>query len=213
MKKLFIFLIFFIVYTTVYAQDTLRIMTYNIASGLNANTHYSNGLNFTGVITVDPGTYYLTLLFQRTGETTWYYVGCDQYQNPTPINVVAPALVADEFEENDTQTTAANLVPDFEETEMPTFGTEKVSIHTTTDIDYYKINFPAGYKYFVTIDLYDSYNRNGSIYYSGDAKLAYSTDGQTYSEYFDNGVSEDNQIVFEEGSQVVSLSSVGISRA
>lgn len=37
MKKLFIFLIFFIVYTTVYAQDTLRIMTYNIASGLNAN--------------------------------------------------------------------------------------------------------------------------------------------------------------------------------
>lgn len=169
----------------------------NITSGLNANTHYSNGLDFTGVITVDPGTYYLTLLFQRTGETTWYYVGCDQYQNPTPINVVAPPLVADDFEVNDTQHTAANLVADFEETEMPTFGTEKVSIHTTTDVDYYKVNFPAGYKYYVSIDLYDSYNRNGSNYYSGDAKMAYSIDGQTYSEYFDSGISAANQIVFE----------------
>ena len=170
---------------------------YNISSGLNANTHYTNGLNFTGVITVEPGTYYLTLLFQRTGETNWYYVGCDEYQNPTPVNVVAPALVADDYEKNDTQATAANLVPDFEETEMPTFGTDKVSLHTTTDVDYYKINFPAGYKYFVTIDLYDNYNRNGSIYYSGDAQLAYSTDGQVYSEFFDNGVDEANKIVFE----------------
>ena len=176
------------------AQD---IDEYNITSGLNANTHYTNGLNFTGVITVDPGTYYLTLLYQRTGETTWYYVGCDQYQNPTPINVVAPPLVADAFEVNDTQSTAASLVPDFEETEMPTFGTGKVSIHTTTDVDYYKVNVPAGYKYYVTIDLYDSYNRNGSNYYSGDAKMAYSIDGQTYSEYFDSGVNAANQIVFE----------------
>lgn len=170
---------------------------YNITSGLNANTHYANGLDFIGVITVEPGTYYLTLLFQRTGETTWYYVGCDQYQNPTPINVVAPPLVADDFEVNDTQHTAANLVADFEETEMPTFGTEKVSIHTTSDVDYYKVNFPAGYKYYVSIDLYDSYNRNGSNYYSGDAKMAYSIDGQTYSEYFDSGISAANKIVFE----------------
>ena len=170
---------------------------YSITSGLKANTHYSNGLNFVGVITVDPGTYYLTLLFQKTGETAWAYVGCDQYQNPTPINVVAPPLVADRFEVNDTQPTAAVLVPDFEETEMPTFGTDKVSLHTTTDVDYYKITFPAGYKYFVTIDLCDNYNRNGSIYYSGDAKLAYSLDGQNYSEYFDSGVDASNQIVFE----------------
>lgn len=176
------------------AQD---IGIYDITSGLNANTHYSNGLNFIGVITVDPGTYYLTLLYQRVGETTWYYVGCDQYQNPTLVNVVAPPLVADSFEENNTQATAANLVTDFEETEMPTFGTEKVSFHTTTDVDYYKVYFPAGYKYYVTIDLYDSYNRNGSEYYSGDVKMAYSIDGQTYSEYYDSGISTANQIIFE----------------
>jgi hypothetical protein len=170
---------------------------YAITSGLNANTHYTNGLNFVGVISANPGTYYLTLLFQKSGETSWYYVGCDQYQNPTPINVVAPPLIADNFEENDTQATASVLVPDFEETEMPTFGTNKVSLHTTTDIDYYKINFPAGYKYSVTIDLYDSYNQNGSIYYSGDAKLAYSIDGQTYSKDFDSGVDKANRLIFE----------------
>lgn len=170
---------------------------FNIVSGLNANTNYSDGLNFVGTITVDPGTYYLTLLYQKTGETTWYYVGCDQYQNPTPVNVVAPPLVADRFEVNDTQTTAAALVPDFAETQMPTFGTDKVSLHTTTDVDYYKVNFPAGYKYSVTMDLYDKYNRKGSVYYSGDAKMAYSLDGQTYSEYFDSGVNQANQIVFE----------------
>jgi hypothetical protein len=170
---------------------------FNIVSGLNANTNYSDGLNFVGTITVDPGTYYLTLLYQKTGETTWYYVGCDQYQNPTPVNVVAPPLVADRFEVNDTQTTAAALVPDFAETQMPTFGTDKVSLHTTTDVDYYKVNFPAGYKYSVTMDLYDKYNRKGSVYYSGDAKLAYSLDGQKYSEYFDSGVNQANQIVFE----------------
>lgn len=175
------------------AQD---IDIYNTTSGLNANTHFSGGLDFAGTLTANPGTYYLTLLFQRTGETTWYYVGCDQYQNPTPVNVVAPPLVADSYEENDTQATSANIMPDFIEADKPTFGTGEVSLHTTEDIDYYKVDFPAGYKYYVTIDLYDYYNRNG-IYHSGDVKLAYSLDGQTYSGYFDDGVSEANQVVFE----------------
>ena len=177
---------------------------FTITSGLKANKHYPDGLDFVGTVTVDPGTYYLTLLYQNSGESTWYYAGCDQYPNPTPINVVAPPLVADRFEENDTQATAAILVPYFEETKMPTFGTNKVSLHTTTDVDFYKITFPAGYKYAVTIDLFDSYNRGGSTYYSGDAKVAYSVDGQTYSNYFDSGVYGTNQIVFE-GPQTIYL--------
>ena len=178
-------------------SNAQNIGTYTISSGLNANTHYTGGLNFTGTITVDPGTYYLTLLYQKSGETTWYYVGCDQYQNPTPINVVAPTLVADGFEENNTQAAAADLAADFEATEMPAFGTDMVSLHTTEDVDYYKVNFPAGYKYYVTIDIYDKYNRKDGMYYSGDARLAYSIDGRTYSGYFDKEVKGANRIVIE----------------
>lgn len=176
------------------AQD---IDVYTISSGIKANSTYSGGLTFVGTVTVDPGTYYLTLLYQNSGESVWYYVGCDQYTNPMPINVVAPPLVADRFEENNSQPNAAVLLPDFDASGKPTFGTEIVSLHETTDVDYYKVNFPAGYKYTVTIDLYDSYNRVGSTYYSGDAKLAYSLDGQNYNGYYDNGVDATNKIVFE----------------
>lgn len=63
----------------------------NITSGLQPNYHYTNGLTFTGNVTVAPGTYLMDLCYQRTGETSWYWVGAgDNYPNPVFVTVVAP---------------------------------------------------------------------------------------------------------------------------
>ncbi len=60
-----------------------------INNGLQPNYHYTNGLDFTGTITAEPGTYLLSLAYQRNGESTWYYAGSSYYSNPIFATVVA----------------------------------------------------------------------------------------------------------------------------
>ena len=65
-----------------------------ITNGLQSNYHYTNGLDFTGTITAQPGTYLLELAYQRSGETTWYYAGSSYYQNPVFATIVAPPTLS-----------------------------------------------------------------------------------------------------------------------
>lgn len=71
-----------------------NIQILNITDGLQPNYHYTNGLNFTGNITVEPGTYLLELAYQNSGETQWYYVGSTDYFNPVLVTVVGPPTLA-----------------------------------------------------------------------------------------------------------------------
>ena len=66
-----------------------NIQILNISNGLQANYHYTNGLNFTGTITAETGTYLMELAYQRDGESSWYYAGSSKYQNPVFVTVVA----------------------------------------------------------------------------------------------------------------------------
>ena len=66
-----------------------NIQVLNITNGLPSNYHYTNGLDFTGTITVPPGTYLMELAFQRNGESDWYYAGSSEYPNPVFVTIVA----------------------------------------------------------------------------------------------------------------------------
>jgi len=149
-------------------------------SGFASSTTYS--LYFVNYIDVDPGTYYMALVYQEKNETKWYYMrSIDSYPNPIKIDVMGKPLVADDYEVNNTQSTASTLPWEEIDEEMPDFGTGIVSIHEEADVDYYKLEFPKSNNYKVAVSLYDKYNNQGHGYRNGDVQYSYSIDGNTYS--------------------------------
>lgn len=151
-------------------------------NALLSSTTYS--LSFFNYIKVEPGTYYMALVYAEKNADSWYFMrGTDSYPNPVKVIIKARPIVADEYEVNNTQAQAASLPWDFDE-EMVDFDTEMVSLHEDADMDYYKLAFPNSEKYTVTVSLYDKYNNYGKGYKSADAQYAYSVGGNTYSEYY-----------------------------
>jgi hypothetical protein len=164
--------------------------------GLGSGYHYNGGLDFTGEITVEPGSYYMELAFQRQGESSWYYAGASEFQNPVRVEVVAAPVTVDAYEANNS-VSAAYLLPCILAGNTATVATTGSNLHSNTDIDYYKIQLDPGRNYTITPCLFDSYNSGENIYYTVDAKFAYSTDGTNWSEYYDDVV--DSSIAFNGG--------------
>ena len=67
-----------------------------------------------------------------------------------------------------------------------TINTTGANLHDNTDIDYYKIQLNSGRNYSIRPRLHDSYSSGNGTYYTVDAKFAYSTDGNNWSEYYDD---------------------------
>lgn len=158
------------------------------SNGLGANCHYTNGLNFTGMITVEPGSYYIELAYQPSGSSSWYYAGATRYPNPVGIEVVAPSVTHDPYESNNTAS-AAFALPFNLSGGSASIMTNGANLHDENDIDYYKVQLNPGETYMVSARLNDSYNSSNGSYYTVDAKVAYSTDGSHWSEFFDEEVS------------------------
>ena len=153
-------------------------------SGLSSSTTYN--LNFFNNIEVDPGTYYLTLVYQKKNETTWHFMRCiETYPNFVKVEIKARPLIADNYEVNNTQAQASTLTwaHDYE---MMDFCTDVVSLHNDADVDYYKLSFPNTVKYNVSVSLYDRYNNIGQGYNSADAQYSYSLGGEVYSSCYKN---------------------------
>ena len=153
--------------------------------GLGSGYHYNDGLDFTGEITVEPGSYYLELSYQNRGESSWYYAGAYAYQNPVRVEVVAAPVSRDQYESNDTSN-SAYLLPCNITGNSTTVSTTGANLHSSTDIDYYKIQLNSGRNYFITPRLHDSYNTGNSTFYTVDAMFTYSTDGVNWSAYYDD---------------------------
>jgi hypothetical protein len=162
-----------------------NIQILNCTNGLEANYHYTDGLDFTGEITVEPGVYYLELAYQESGSSNWYYAGASRFQNPTFVKVVAPSVSPDPYEANNTSR-VAYLLPFNLSGNTARIKTTGSNLHNSTDIDYYKIQLNSGKNYIITPRLNDSYNSNDGTYYTVDAKFAYSTDGTNWTEYYDD---------------------------
>jgi hypothetical protein len=98
-------------------------------NGLPPNYHYTNGLDFTGLITVEPGTYLMSLAYKESGSSTWYYAGASDYQNPVWVYVAPEPVYADPYEPNNSQNLAFSFTPSFQET--PPRSIQQVQIFIT----------------------------------------------------------------------------------
>lgn len=150
---------------------------------VNINSGYYQSLTFEGEITAEPGTYHMELAYYNSG---WYYAGAYWHSNPITVVVEAPATNADRYENNNTQAQAYRLRPSSWTNHQTTVNTTGSNIHVGNDIDYYRINLPTGYNYIISARLHDSYNSGNGQTYTVDAMFAYSTDGQNYSQGYDD---------------------------
>lgn len=177
--------------------QTIQVLTES--NGLKPTYHYNNGNNFTGTITVAPGTYLLEIAYQTQGTSNWYYAGSYYYSNPIYVIVEAPSILADNFENNNAQAQAYNLPVSFSGNSA-TKNTNGSNLHIDSDIDYYKIVMPSGYKYTIKPRLHDGYNSGNGQSYTVDALFTYSTNGTSYSESFDDVMS--GNVVLNNGGTV-----------
>lgn len=155
------------------------------STGLPTDFHYTGGLNFTGLITIEPGTYLLELAYQEQGSSNWYYAGSTNYSNPVYVIVESPSLSPDQFENNNSAANAFNLPVAFSGNSASK-NTSGSNLHVGNDNDFYKIVLPAGFNYSVSARLHDSYNSGNGNTYSVDALFSYSGDGINFSENFDD---------------------------
>ena len=139
----------------------------------------------TSAITADPGTYLLAVIHKPNGSSNWQLTGSTYHQNPIKVTVKLPAIQPDQYEANNTITQAYTLPITFSgnTTTRNTIGS---NCHIGSDYDYYKINLPAGYIYTISPRLHDSYNSGNGNTYSLDALFSYSTDGNTWSDAYDD---------------------------
>lgn len=149
------------------------------SNGFPSSTTYN--LSFTNIIESEPGSYYLTLTYQKSGETIWNYMGCiSSYPNPILVNVTAPQVYADDYESNNTHSTAKLLNWEIDE-EIDDFSTLRVSLHQDSDIDFYKLAFPEPNQYKIAVSIYDKYHPGSQWYVNADTQFAYAIEGNSYS--------------------------------
>jgi len=128
-------------------------------------TFSTNNLN------VPPGSYILALVGQETGDQ-FYLLGGTNYTNPITITVFAAPISPDQYENNNTSGTAANLTPSFSGNSA-TVNTTGSNIHIGSDVDYYMLNLAPGFSYAVTPRLHDSYNSGNGNTYTIDGVFSY----------------------------------------
>ncbi len=148
-------------------------------------TYQSPYLTFnSSSITVAPGTYLLAVQ-HNPNNTGWQLTGSSYYQNPIKVTVVSAAFQPDVYEVNNTLVQAYNLPVTFSSNNAIK-NTVGSNIHIGTDNDYYKINLASGYNYTISSRLHDSYNSGNGNTYSVDGLFSYSTDGNTWSDTYDD---------------------------
>lgn len=125
----------------------------------------------TSNLNVSRGSYILALTGQETGDQE-YLLGGTYYTNPITITVVAAPLNPDQYENNNTSATAANVTPSFGGNSA-TVNTTGSNIHLGSDIDYYLLNLAPGFSYVVTPRLHDAQNSGNGNTYTIDAAFSF----------------------------------------
>ncbi|MGB3948564.1 MAG: thiol protease/hemagglutinin PrtT [Bacteroidia bacterium] len=151
--------------------------------GLASQTAYSSPVTFSSSsINVAPGTYTIAIFAGGV------LCGSDLFDNPITIDVVAPDMEEDSYEPNNDVGTASGLTLSYSG-DSGSVATGGANIPDGTTYDYYEVNLPVGYDYFVDINLNDSYHAEDGLFYTLDGIVAYATDTSTYwSELYDDVV-------------------------
>ena len=154
-------------------------------NGLGYYYYYVNGLNYSGILDVEPGKYLLQVSYQRSGSSSWYYIGTSYTNSPVMIEVLDPnveeiPIVEDSYEYNNSSSYAYPL----------SYGMDgnsarlqiEASIHDaglpyTYDVDYYTLATEDGYDYEIDLVLYDKYYQNVTGELTGDVLFDVMIDG------------------------------------
>ncbi len=161
--------------------------TLNENNGLPSGYVYNPpGLTFsTNAVGAAPGTYILAVLYYDSGTSTWYLCDGTSFTNPVNVIVVAPAIVGDVYEDNDTESTAYTFTLSWSGNSA-TKETTGSNNHVGTDLDFYKINLASGYNYTITARAHDSYNSGNGNTYTNDVLWSYKTPGNNWSSVYDD---------------------------
>lgn len=167
---------------------------------LQNNYHYTNGLTFTSnnAFGVSAGTYQLVAWSKPNGGEWEKIKSSGQNYNPIKIVIAKPEMVADQFETNNTKATATRIP--YANQQDYTYSTAYTSIHNTTDIDYYKVDLPAGSSYFINARVQDDIASNNGKTYTMDVMWNYSLGNLTSDSYDD--VNTDGSISVEGGQSI-----------
>ncbi len=172
----------------IHKSDGTWIRELSIKNGLSlpTNTHFASGLTYTitGGINDVPGTYQL-FIWDKPSAGNWEFVGNGSFKNPIIIQVVAPGLIPDGYEVNNTLPQAAKLNMNFSGSNG-SIKTSLANFHIGSDIDYYYIDLAPNFKYTLTPRIHDSYSSGDGNTYTCDATFAYSWDGINFSESIDD---------------------------
>jgi hypothetical protein len=152
----------------------------SLASGY----HFTNGLDFpTSGLSSDPGTYLLALLYKRTNGD-WELGGSSYATNPIKVILKAAAIPADPYENNNSKENPYIFYPTFVNNQY-SFTTQGSSIHNEEDYDFYGIPLEAGYTYYLSGRLHDSYSSTNGQTYTNDCLVSLIVDEYTSDVYDD----------------------------
>ncbi len=149
-----------------------------------ASGYHDSSISFSSNgISVTPGSYLLAILHQPDGGN-WQLTGSQNYSNPIKVIVKRPGLQPDNYEPNDSQSSAHSLAISFSgnHANVNTTGSNN---HVGTDVDYYSISLPSGYNYTINARTHDSYNSGNGNTYTNDVSWAYLYNN-TWSDGYDD---------------------------
>ena len=147
------------------------------AGYFNTFTFSSSGLN------VAPGNYYLVAWDQPNGGNM-ELVSATSYSNPIPVVISGEPLSADSYEPDNTEGTARQLAVNFSGN-TANCNSNGSNIHSSDDVDYYKVDLPGGYTYIIDARIHDSYNSGNGQTYTGDVLFSYKL-GSKWSDTYDD---------------------------
>ncbi len=144
---------------------------------------YKSGFQFANTgLALPTGSYYIAI-FNSSDFSNWTILSNELFDNPEKIDIIAPALTGDIYENNNTKETAYNLPVSFSGNST-TINTNGSNLHNRTDYDFYKISLPAGFDYEIAGRVGDRFNSINGINYDADVLFSYDT-GNGFSNAYD----------------------------
>ncbi len=155
-----------------------------VSADLCGNCHFTDGITYqVEGVDVEPGTYLLAS-WNRPAGGDWQIVGNGEYENPIYVQVAAPAIQPDAYENNDEPAQAFPVSLSFSGNSAQ-WSSSGTNMHTAEDQDYFVLNLPAGYNYQVSGRAHDSYNSGNGQQYTNDVLFGFN-DGSGWTELYDD---------------------------
>ena len=135
-------------------------------------------------VTIPPGTYLLAAQ-HNPNNSGWQLTGSSYFTNPIFVTVTAAPIQGDQYEVNNNPGQAYALPVNFSGNNA-SVSTTGSSLHNATDLDFYKVVLPSGNNYTISARLHDAWNSGNGNTYSVDGIWSWSTDGNSWSNVFDD---------------------------